>query len=130
MKQLLLLIIAACAALAGQTPTDDSEDITLPSDRNMDEVREILDVLKPSVQEAYAELLVTAPEASGEMTVGFAITPAGDVTDLEVTCTEGLETLIDPVTETMTSLDFGSCPEQVENIPVFIPVSLVPPLQE
>jgi predicted RecA/RadA family phage recombinase len=130
MKHLLLITVTVCAVLAGQTPSDNSEGITLLPDRNMDEIREILDGLKTSVQEAYAELLVTAPEASGDITVGFAITPAGEVTDLEITCTEGLETLIDPVTETMTSLDFGSCPGQGENLPVSIPISLLPPRQE
>lgn len=130
MKLLLLLTVTACAVLAGQTTTNDSEGTTLPPNRSMDEVREVLDGLKTSVQEAYVELLVTEPEASGDITVGFAITPAGEVTDLEVTCTEGLESLIDPVTETMTSLDFGSCTGQVENLPVSVPISLFPPRQE
>ncbi len=130
MKYLFILLITAYVALAGQTPMGDSEGNTPPPDRNIDDIREILDGVKASVQEAYEGLLITEPEASGDIFVRFAITPDGAVTDLEVTCTDGLETLVDPVTETMTSLDFGSCPGQAENLPVSIPISLLPPQQE
>ncbi|MFO7626645.1 MAG: hypothetical protein R6V62_05240 [Candidatus Fermentibacteraceae bacterium] len=130
MKCLLLFAVTACAAFAGQTPMGDSQGITLPPYRNMDEIREVLDGVKTSVQEAYEELLATEPEASGDITVKFAITPAGAVTDLEITCTGGLETLMDPVAETMTSLDFGNSPGQEGNLPVSVPISLLPPQQE
>jgi len=130
MKIMLFSVITVCVAFAGQSPMSGSEGNMPMSERNMDEIREILDGVKSSVQEAYEELLVTAPEASGELNARFVITPAGAVTDLEVTCTEGLETLVDPVTETFAALDFGSCPGQTENLPVSVPLTLVPPQRE
>ena len=130
MKDLFILLITACTALAAQTPMGDLEGNTPRTDRNIDEIREVLAGVRSSVQEAYEGLLINEPEASGDVTVKFAITPAGMVTDLEITCTEGLETLIEPVTEVVTSLDFGNCPGQEENLPVSVPLSLVPPQQE
>lgn len=130
MKYLFVMAILVWAAVAGHIAAGDWEGNTPPPDRSMDEVREVVAGVRTSIQEVYEVLLVTEAAAAGDVTVKFEITPAGTVTDVEITCTEGLETLIEPVTETVKSLDFGNCPGQQENIPVTVPFSLLPPQLE
>jgi len=93
----------------------------------MSEVRAELSVLNTTISSAYEELLSTDPNASGEILIAFSITPEGDVTLTQVTCSEGLEGLHDAVLEEVEAMKFSPAPEQEGDLPVSVPVRLLPP---
>lgn len=121
MKGFLTVLMLCSFAVSG-------EDVTIPdSPRDIGEVRSELFLLKEAISSTYEELLSTDSEASGEILITFSITPEGDVTLAAVTCTEGLETLHDVVLERVEAMTFLPVPEQVGDLPVSVPVRLLPP---
>lgn len=127
MKNLYVLFLVACIALAGQTAGWSRTGSDQENPRDMEQVREKMASVLTVVKDAYARLLAESPQASGDITVGFAITPEGSVTDVNVTCSPDVESLHDLVAEAVAGLDFGASATQRENIPVTAPISLAPP---
>jgi len=128
MKWMILCAVAAAAAFAQGNGATDCAPLEPP--RDMEEVREGLAPVTQAVTEAYEELLRSHSESSGEIFVSFSIIPVGTVTDVEITCDPGLESLLEPVEAAVTELDFGRNASQTENIPVALPYSLLPPNHE
>jgi len=95
--------------------------------RNMSDIRRKINIIKMRVQTAYESLLRSNPGASGTITINFSITPGGSVTGVSVSCPGALSSLQGTVTSAVSSLNFGSAPEQTGNLPVTVPFSLVPP---
>jgi len=95
--------------------------------RNMSEIRQRLNVMKMRIQTAYEGLLRSDPSAGGRISISFAITPSGSVTAVSVSCPGSLASLQATVTSAVNSLNFGPAPEQTSNLPVTVPVNLVPP---
>lgn len=121
MKSTIVLLLISCLAMS-------MEDAATPEGlRDMNEVRNVLSPLNTTISDAYKELLTTDSEASGEILISFSITPEGDVILAEATCSEGLETLHDTVLEEVNALEFPPCSEQDGDIPVTVPVRLMPP---
>lgn len=95
--------------------------------RNMSEIRQRLNVMKMRIQTAYEGLLRSDPSAGGRISISFAITPSGSVTAVSVSCPGALASLQATVTSAVNSMNFGPAPEQTSNLPVTVPVNLVPP---
>jgi len=95
--------------------------------RNMSEIRQRLNVMKMRIQTAYEGLLRSDPSAGGRISISFAITPSGSVTAVSVSCPGSLASLQATVTSAVNSMNFGPAPEQTSNLPVTVPVNLVPP---
>lgn len=95
--------------------------------RNMSEIRQRLNVMKMRIQTAYESLLRNDPTAGGTINISFSITPGGTVTGVSVSCPGSLSSLQATVTSAVNSLNFGPAPEQTSNLPVTVPVRLVPP---
>ncbi|MFO7627650.1 MAG: hypothetical protein R6V62_10350 [Candidatus Fermentibacteraceae bacterium] len=95
--------------------------------RNMSEIRQRLNVMKMRIQTAYEGLLRSDPSAGGRISISFSITPSGSVTAVSVSCPGSLASLQATVTSAVNSLNFGPAPEQTSNLPVTVPVNLVPP---
>jgi hypothetical protein len=125
MKWMILCAAAAACAFAQGNGNTDCAPLEPP--RDMEEVREGLAPVTLTVTEAYEELLRSHPDSSGEILVSFSIMPVGTVTDVEITCDPGLESLLEPVEAVVNELDFGRNASQTENIPVSLPYSLLPP---
>jgi len=83
--------------------------------------------MKMRIQTAYEGLLRSDPSAGGRISISFAITPSGSVTAVSVSCPGSLASLQATVTSAVNSLNFGPAPEQTSNLPVTVPVNLVPP---
>lgn len=95
--------------------------------RNMSEIRQRLNVMKMRIQTAYESLLRSDPSAGGTINISFSITPSGAVTNVSVSCPGNLASLQATVTSAVNSMNFGPAPEQTSNLPVTVPVRLVPP---
>lgn len=95
--------------------------------RNMSEIRQRLNVLNMRIKTAYEALLRTDPGAGGTINISFSITPGGSVTGVSVSCPPSLAGLQATVTSAVNSMNFGPAPEQTSNLPVSVPVRLVPP---
>jgi hypothetical protein len=95
--------------------------------RNMSEIRQRLNVMKMRIQTAYESLLRNDPTAGGTINISFSITPGGSVAGVSVSCPGSLSSLQATVTSAVNSLNFGPAPEQTSNLPVSVPVRLVPP---
>lgn len=95
--------------------------------RNMSDIRRKINIIKMRVQTAYESLLRSNPGASGTIIINFSITPGGSVTGVSVSCPGVLASLQGTVSSAVSSLNFGSAPEQTGNLPVTVPFSLVPP---
>jgi TonB family protein len=95
--------------------------------RNMSDIRRKINIIKMRVQTAYESLLRSNPGASGTITIDFSITPGGAVTGVSISCPSSLSSLQGTVTSAVSSLNFGSAPEQTGNLPVTVPFSLIPP---
>lgn len=115
---------SASAAIQAQNFPEEN------SGRSMEEVREKVGDVKVTVQNCYELLLAREPEVSGDIEVSFSITPEGDVSQITVVCSEGLESLEEPVREAVGTLEFEPCTSQSENLPVTVPFSLFPPRGE
>jgi TonB family protein len=121
MKSVFALLMLVCLTIS-------AEDVTIPdSPRDMSEIRAELSVLNTAIKTAYEELLTTDSNASGEILITFSITPEGDVTLAAATCSEGLETLHEAVLEAVEAMKFLPVPEQEGDLPVSVPVRLLPP---
>jgi len=70
---------------------------------------------------------VDDPAASGAIEISFLITPEGSVTDVAVVSDETLASLNNLVEESILSLSFAECPEQEGDIPITVPLNLIPP---
>ncbi len=95
--------------------------------RNMSEIRQRLNVLNMRIKTAYEGLLRSDPTAGGTINISFSITPSGSVTGVSVSCPGSLASLQGTVTAAVNSMNFGPAPEQTSNLPVSVPVRLVPP---
>ncbi|MCK7508514.1 MAG: energy transducer TonB [Desulfobacterales bacterium] len=121
MKGLFVLLMLCSLSIS-------AKDASIPdSPRSMNEVREELSGLNTAITALYEELLSTDSEASGDILIAFSITPEGDVTLAEVTCSEGLETLHDAVLEEVEAMAFLPVPGRRGDLPVSVPVRLLPP---
>ena len=79
------------------------------------------------IKRAYEDLLRSNPTASGTISVSFSITPGGSVTGVSVSAPGNLSSLIASVRAAVQSLNFGVSSEQIDNIPMIVPLNLVPP---
>jgi len=97
------------------------------TERNMDDIRGVVDSVKEYIVTEYEELLESSPCAGGVLSVSFAITPLGSVVGISVESSEELEPLVPDLREVIGNLDFGESEEQTDDITVTIPFSLFPP---
>ncbi len=95
--------------------------------RNMEEIRAKISELKDLITRDYEILLAENPEAQGTITLKFSIAPDGSVLEPLVECSEVLRSLHEPVLEALKNLEFRPEEEQQEDIPVTVPISLLPP---
>jgi TonB family protein len=95
--------------------------------RSMSDIRSGINVVKSSVLTDYASLLESKPGVGGTITISFSITPNGSVTGVSVSCPGELACLQETVTSAVQGLNFGSAPEQTDNLPVTVPLNLIPP---
>ena len=95
--------------------------------RNMEEIRGKISELKDVITRDYEILLAENPEAQGIITLSFSIAPDGSVLEPLVECSEVLRSLHEPVLEALKNLEFRPEEDQQEDIPVTIPISLLPP---
>lgn len=114
--------LAALVLIAVQIPLAGSN-----TERDMEEIREIVNSVKEYIGTEYEELLESSPGAGGVLSVSFAITPEGAVNGLSVDVSENLESLVPGLTEMIENLDFGVSEEQIDDLDVTIPFSLFPP---
>jgi hypothetical protein len=96
-------------------------------ERDMDEIRGVVDSIKEYIVTEYEELLESSPGAGGVLSVSFAITPQGSAVGISVESSEELEPLVPELREVIGNLDFGVSEEQTDDITVTIPFSLFPP---
>jgi len=111
----LLLVAAQLLSLGGST------------ERDMDEIRGVVDSVKEYIVTEYEELLESCPGAGGVLSVSFEITPLGSVVGVSVEASEELEPLVPDLREVIGNLDFGASESQTDDITVTIPFSLFPP---
>lgn len=104
-----------------------SSDAEIVQGRSMMDIRLKLDEINQVLKPAYEELLENDPAASGLIEISFSITPDGSVTDVVVTPDESLAALATLVEESVSAMAFEASLEQEENIPVTVPIYLVPP---
>ncbi len=95
--------------------------------RNMEEIRGKISELKDVITGDYEILLAENQEAQGTITLSFSIAPDGSVLEPLVECSEVLSPLHEPVLEALKNLEFRPEEDQQEDIPVTIPISLLPP---
>ncbi|MBN1435204.1 hypothetical protein JW921_10625 [Candidatus Fermentibacterales bacterium] len=95
--------------------------------RNMSDIRARLGILKMRVQTAYESLLRSNPTAGGTITVNFSITPGGSVVGVSVSAPSELQGLVATVQSATQALNFGAAEGQTENLPVTVPIRLLPP---
>jgi len=129
-KKAMLLVMAVWITASASAVIQVQNTQTENSGRSLDEVREQVGYVKVTVQNCYELLLADEPDLSGDIEVSFSITPEGEVTDTEIVCSEGLESLEEPVAEAARALVFEPCSSQLENLPVTVPFSLFPPQAE
>jgi len=97
------------------------------AERDMDDIRGVVDSVKEHSVTEYEELLESSPCAGGVLSVSFAITPQGSVVGISIESSEELEPLVPALREVIGNLDFGESEEQTDDITVTIPFSLFPP---
>lgn len=97
------------------------------SGRSMEEVRESISELQDIITSDYEILLAEDPEATGTITLKFSIAPDGSLVEPVVECSDALSSLNEPVLEALNNLEFSADEEQVDNIPVTVPITLLPP---
>lgn len=118
----ILLIAFFCVGTVfaqGNTPNE--------SGRSMEEIRESISDLQEIISSDYEVLLAEDPEATGTITLKFSIAPDGSLLEPVVECSETLISLNEPVLEALKNLEFSPDEEQVDNIPVTVPITLLPP---
>ncbi|MCD4775251.1 MAG: hypothetical protein K8S15_04275 [Candidatus Aegiribacteria sp.] len=95
--------------------------------RSMTDIRRKINMINMRVKRAYEDLLRNNPSAGGTISISFSITPSGSVVGISVSAAGSLSSLQPAVRAAVQSLSFGASSEQVENIPMSVPMNLVPP---
>ncbi len=95
--------------------------------RTMNDIRRKINTINMRVKRAYEDLLRTNPTAGGTINVSFSITPSGSVTGVSISAGGSLSSLEPSVRAAVQSLNFGPSSEQIEDIPMTVPINLVPP---
>lgn len=95
--------------------------------RSMTDIRRKINMINMRVKRAYEDLLRNNPSAGGTINITFSITPSGSVVGISVSAAGSLSSLQPAVRAAVQSLSFGVSSEQVENIPMSVPMNLVPP---
>ncbi len=95
--------------------------------RSMNDIRRKINMINMRVKRAYEDLLRNNPTAGGTINVSFSITPSGSVVGISVSAAGSLSSLEPVVRAAVQSLNFGSSSEQIDNIPMSVPMNLVPP---
>jgi len=95
--------------------------------RSMNDIRRKINMINMRVKRAYEDLLRSNPSAGGTINVSFSITPSGSVVGISVSASGALASLEPVVRAAVQSLNFGSSSEQTENIPMSVPMNLIPP---
>lgn len=95
--------------------------------RTMTDIRRKINMINMRVKRAYEDLLRNDPGAGGTINVSFSITPDGSVVGVSVSAPGSLSPLTASVQAAVQSLNFGASSEQTENIPMSVPMNLVPP---
>ena len=95
--------------------------------RTMSDIRRKINMINMRVKRAYEDLLRNNPTAGGTINVSFSITPSGSVVAVSVSAPGSLSSLSASVQAAVQSLNFGPSSEQIENIPMIVPIILVPP---
>lgn len=95
--------------------------------RTMTDIRRKINMINMRVKRAYEDLLRSDPSAGGTISVNFSITPGGTVTGVSVSAGGSLASLEPAVRAAVQSLNFGPSSEQTANIPMSVPINLVPP---
>ena len=131
----MLLLVSGAAFAQGNAAGDeeptyaavDPAEIREPIGRDMSNIREMIGEVKTVIENDYEVLLETTPEATGTLTLRFSITPEGSATDVMVECPLELANLRENVVTTISEIDFGLAPDQIDDIPVSVPFTLSPP---
>jgi hypothetical protein len=95
--------------------------------RTMNDIRRKINTINMRVKRAYEDLLRTNPTAGGTINVSFSITPSGSVTGVSISAGGSLSSLEPSVRAAVQSLNFGPSSEQIDDIPMTVPINLVPP---
>jgi len=95
--------------------------------RSMNDIRRKINMINMRVKRAYEDLLRSNPTAGGTINISFSITPSGSVIGISVSAAGSLSSLEPAVRAAVQSLSFGVSSEQVDNIPMSVPMNLVPP---
>ncbi len=95
--------------------------------RSMNDIRRKINMINMRVKRAYEDLLRSNPTAGGTISVSFSITPSGSVVGVSVSASGNLSALEPSVRAAVQSLNFGASTEQIDNIPMSVPMNLVPP---
>lgn len=95
--------------------------------RTMTDIRRKINMINMRVKRAYEDLLRSDPSAGGTINVSFSITPSGTVSGVSVSAGGNLASLEPAVRAAVQSLNFGPSSEQTANIPMSVPINLVPP---
>ena len=95
--------------------------------RTMTAIRQKINMINMRVKRAYEDLLRNDPSAGGTINVSFSITPDGSVVGVSVSAPGSLSALTASVEAAVHTLNFGASSEQTENIPMSVPMNLVPP---
>lgn len=95
--------------------------------RTMTDIRRKINMINMRVKRAYEDLLRSNPSAGGTISISFSITPSGSVVGISVSASGSLSSLTPSVRAAVQSLSFGASSEQTDNIPMSVPMNLVPP---
>ncbi|OPL19463.1 MAG: hypothetical protein AVO35_10625 [Candidatus Aegiribacteria sp. MLS_C] len=95
--------------------------------RTMSDIRRKTNMIITRIKRAYEDLLRSNPTAGGTINVSFSITPSGSVSGVSVSAGGSLGSLEPSVRAAVQSLNFGPSSEQTDNIPMTVPINLVPP---
>ncbi len=95
--------------------------------RTMSNIRQKINMINTRVRRAYEDLLRSNPSAGGTINISFSITPSGSVVGVSVSAPGTLSALTASVQAAVQSLNFGASSEQTDNIPMSVPMVLVPP---
>jgi hypothetical protein len=95
--------------------------------RSMTDIRRKINTINMRVKRVYEDLLRSNPSAGGTISISFSITPSGSVVGISVSASGSLSSLEPSVRAAVQSLNFGVSSEQLENIPMSVPMNLIPP---
>lgn len=92
----------------------------------MEEIRSSLREVKDAINSEYGHLLLTEPEAAGNVTVSFTIGTDGSIQGLSITCDEALESVAEAAENALAG--FPVRPGLLdEPLQVSIPFDCIPP---